>query len=822
MPDITNPYIPGQPVDSAGLFFGRRDVLSSIREHLVKGQRVFVVSGARRMGKTSLLRQLPAHLPEEFLPVRVDLLDVPQDYSVPHQEGSAHGPGSETAHWLLWRLARAISGQAAQQLGQEDLEPASSVLAHGSGTGQTDRFLEQFWPRVRTAMGDRCLVLMLDDLGSLGGEQVRLLDPLISLLTTWRERDRGIAFVLTTSANWQETLIRKHPGLFGGALTHMLGPLSSEEATRLITWPVDGVVTYDYGVVRRLIEISSGQPYFLQLLCFEVFNRCAPAGWVNQRDVDLVIEALVGQEVADFRQAWDESSPQEQAALGALVSLRGARGIATAQEVRTVLTKAGARADTGQVTAALEVLTTRGILERLGALSYRFQVALLRDWLGERIDLQEVVRHTRWDTQRGGGADQAGSLGGHRVSRLRVRRERRRTLPVSKQEPAATSEGRDSEMAVPGRPWLWIAGAIALSLILLAAAGGVLFVGRGLPWLPPGTPIPTATVLAYPTERLATATWTPVTVLTTKSAKAVSPTDVHRLDTPLPSPTATPISTPTPPRVVARAVPAIAYQSRGPGERRWSIYVMSSSGSDRARLSDGGAEFLSAPAWSSDGSKIAFVADGADAPDIWVMNSDGSDAVNLTQHKAKDHSPAWSPDGEWIAFASVRDSAFWELYVMRADGSDLRRLTWWEDASDLWPTWSPDGTRLAFASKRDGNWEIYAIDRGGSNLIRLTAHPADDTNPAWSPDGSRVAFESTREGYTDIYVMPVAAGRAVNVSNVPWATDLGPTWSPDGGRIAFYSDRDGEWDIYVMTSDGSEVIKLTGDNSNDQVPAWRP
>jgi hypothetical protein len=101
MPDTVNPYIPGQPVDNPDLFFGRRDPVTSLREHLLKGRRVFVVSGSHRMGKSSLLRQLPNHLSEEFLAVRVDLLD----------------EGVRSLNWLLWRLADLIWHEVDQRLG---------------------------------------------------------------------------------------------------------------------------------------------------------------------------------------------------------------------------------------------------------------------------------------------------------------------------------------------------------------------------------------------------------------------------------------------------------------------------------------------------------------------------------------------------------------------------------------------------------------------------------------------------------------------------------------------------------------------------------
>ncbi|MCL7453609.1 MAG: hypothetical protein M8467_11250 [Anaerolineae bacterium] len=789
MPDSVNPYIPGQPVEDPDLFFGRREILTSIREHLVKGRRVSVVAAAARMGKTSLLRQVPHHLPDGFCPVHIDL----------------RGENAQRVDWLLWRVAVAIVKALPPDLASDDLGPD-----WGDFEGRPEFLVQGFAPRLRAAIGDLCLLLLIDDVDSLVAPGSRaLVDGLLDALASWRDRDAGVAVVAAVSLSAQDQLLRDYPRLFGGTMAYVLGPLNSEEATRLITWPVDGLLTYDLGVARRIIEVTSGQPYYLQLLCFEIFNRCAPAGWVNQRDVDVVVEELTKHEIPEFRQVWEESSGPEQAVLAVLTSMRGARGVATALEVRTALGKAGARPERNQVTMALERLAERGVLERLGALSYRFRVALLRDWLAERLELREVVRNTRWDA-----APSTRPSSGPEVSRLTSRRRRGAATP------SEADEAKPAEDQEPARvrrwPWLCVAGAVVVAVVVLA------IVLPGLSEPAPVDPAPSGVAVARATQEpgatgpVASATQTPLMVAQAGSATAAAvPTEP-----PTPAPALTP--SPTPPLVVARPVPAIAYQSRPSGEAVWSLYVMGSDGGNHTLLAEAQGGFLSPPSWSPDGSQIAFVSDRGGNPDIWVTGIGGGDPVNLTQHEAKDHSPAWSHDGEWIAFASLRDALYWELYVMRADGSEVQRLTWWEDASDLSPTWSPDDTRLAFASKRDGNWEIYAMDRDGSNLVRLTEHPDDDTNPAWAPEGSRIAFESTRDGYADIFVMPVSGGEPVNVSNAPFSSEHGPTWSPDGGRIAFYSDRDGEWDIYVMGSDGSDVAKLTGDDSNDQVPAWRP
>ena len=360
MPDTVNPYTPGQPVRDPQHFFGRREILASLRESLVAGRRVFLIAGAPRMGKSSLLRQIPMHVPDHVLTVRVELLEV----DTPHLD------------WLLWCIADAIYQQVSQQVETPFAQPLWT-----SFEGHPEYFLASFWPQVRACLEQRLLLLLIDDLDALVAEASSVLQSSLSVFSQWRDADGHVAFCMSASVGLAEELPRAVPNLFGGATPYRLEALSGEEALRLITWPVDGVITYDYGVPRRLIEITSGHPYYLHLLCFQVFQRCAAAGWVNQHDLDVLLDEIRGREIPEFRSIWDESTNREQAVLAAMVSLRGARGVATILEVRTVLTRTGQNIERGLVAEALESLANRGILQRLGALSYRFRVGLLRDWL---------------------------------------------------------------------------------------------------------------------------------------------------------------------------------------------------------------------------------------------------------------------------------------------------------------------------------------------------------------------------------------------------------------------------------------------------------
>jgi dipeptidyl aminopeptidase/acylaminoacyl peptidase len=151
------------------------------------------------------------------------------------------------------------------------------------------------------------------------------------------------------------------------------------------------------------------------------------------------------------------------------------------------------------------------------------------------------------------------------------------------------------------------------------------------------------------------------------------------------------------------------------------IFVMNSDGSGLVVLTSG-----TFPAWSRNG-RIAF----AYAGEVNVMNADGSRLINLTNDPAADGSPAWSPDGTRIAFLSTRDGAY-DLYLMNADGTGVTRLTN-DPAIEGRPSWSPDGTRIAFSSDKDGDSEIYVINADGSGVVALTSNPAVDGWPAWGP-----------------------------------------------------------------------------------------
>ena len=216
--------------------------------------------------------------------------------------------------------------------------------------------------------------------------------------------------------------------------------------------------------------------------------------------------------------------------------------------------------------------------------------------------------------------------------------------------------------------------------------------------------------------------------------------------------------------------------------------------------------------------------------DIYSMDVNGDNLVQLSDHPGSDWLLACSPDGRRIAFTSERGVTH-DLYVMDSDGNNVIRLTQ-DNFIEGRPSWSPDGTRIAFASSRwpVRNYEIYAMDADGNNLINLTKHKWLDSRPSWSPDGRKIAFASTRDGLLNtpehIFVMNADGKERRNLTG---DTDLtqnwSPTWSPDGRMIAFHSQHifapGLRYQIYAITAEGENLERLTEEGSN-RFPAYSP
>jgi Tol biopolymer transport system component len=181
--------------------------------------------------------------------------------------------------------------------------------------------------------------------------------------------------------------------------------------------------------------------------------------------------------------------------------------------------------------------------------------------------------------------------------------------------------------------------------------------------------------------------------------------------------------------------------------------------------------------------------------------------------------PAWSPDGATIAFASRRDGRS-HIYVMRADGTDVRRLTSGSE-DDSRPAWSPDGRRIAFA--RAG--EVYVVPAAGGRAYRLTRSLGGDAaDPAWSPNGKLIAYDYRPPGYSvrEIWVAHADGSDAREVTRLRQVSSL-PAWSPDSRRIAFQSDaHSSNAEIYEIGADGRALRRLTRSAIDTIDPAWSP
>ena len=224
--------------------------------------------------------------------------------------------------------------------------------------------------------------------------------------------------------------------------------------------------------------------------------------------------------------------------------------------------------------------------------------------------------------------------------------------------------------------------------------------------------------------------------------------------------------------------------------------------------------------------KILFTTTRDGNYEVYIMNPDGTEQVNLTHHRAADLDASWSPTGEQILFVSDRDGVR-DLYLMEPDGSNVQRV-FGKSTRRYGPTWSPNGKQIAYSRFELGERFVYIATLDTKKEERIVPGGLSD----WSPDGREIAFNTAAKDHMQINILNVETGR----QKIFWQRGVVPSWarfpawSPTGERIAFswinripakaFKEKE---TIYVINRDGTDLKQVVPEGSaRANRPVWSP
>ncbi len=369
MNDLVNPYIAGAPVTEARMFFGREDVFEWIQNSLTGryADHTLVIHGQRRVGKTSVLKQLGNRLPKKYIPVFFDL------------QGRTH----TTLDRFLWWLAREIGRVLKQERDITFPVPDKEVF-----TADMEYFEHRFLPELRTVLGENVLLLTFDEFDNLEESEIKeeLAIPLIDYLRRLMGQE-GLNFIFSIGSSGRklENMQAAYTDFFKTALYKKISFLSREQSASLITRPVEGILEYDPQAVDRIYDITSGHPYFIQLTCHELFSGCQQTGdlSIREKDVEAVLEDVVERGTVNLKFVWDEASDIEKWILASLAHLEGKPDITA---ISDFLHKQRLRFSESDLTSGVLHLREKDILTDQNC----FVIYLLKLWLKRNRPIDQV------------------------------------------------------------------------------------------------------------------------------------------------------------------------------------------------------------------------------------------------------------------------------------------------------------------------------------------------------------------------------------------------------------------------------------------------
>ena len=368
-----NPYIAGSPITGTEMFYGRGDVFSFIKRNLTGLHRdtPIVLYGQRRTGKTSVLYQLHRHLGPRYRCVFIDL----------------HGLSLDGVGNLLHGIANTVS-RSLQRDHQLTVEvPDRSLFLADPRSAFETRFLDEVW----SALGDDHLVLMVDEAVRLHEEvQAGRLDrEIFEFLRHLMQHFTRLNFIFSLGSGLEE-MAKDYAFLFSVSLYRRISFLEPAAARELITRPVRGHYEVTPQAVTKILQVTSGHPYYTQLVChcmFDAWSR-APKPVMDAADVEAVLAEAIELGSANLTYVWEDSAPEEKALMaGVAAAMRHGTGPVIVDTALDAWHELGVRLPEREVARALRSLTSREVLT--GDQAYRFSVDLQRLWC-------EKHRHLDW------------------------------------------------------------------------------------------------------------------------------------------------------------------------------------------------------------------------------------------------------------------------------------------------------------------------------------------------------------------------------------------------------------------------------------------
>ncbi len=379
---IANPYIPGSPLRrDSPLFFGRQELFDFVAENVgEQAQRnVLILVGQRRTGKTSALLQLEQHLPPNLLPVYIDCQSLGVNPGMP-----------ALLNDLAWLIADALFSR------DIDVKVPDLEAWRADPTGL---FQRKFLPHVQSLLpAPTTLVLVFDEFEAIENlvQDGILPTTIFPYLRHLMQHSNRLSFIFVGTRRLEEMGADYWSVLFNIALHQKIGYLSPESATRLITEPVAPHLLYDDLALDKILRVTAGHPYFLQLVCYTLVKRAntQKTGYITVSDVNAALDEMLRLGEVHFAYLWQRSDYTERALLTAVAHLMDTDQPFHPEEIIRALQPYDIHLDPGAVTAALQNLVERDIMREITEQAktlYELRIGLVGLWVAQNKSLTKLL-----------------------------------------------------------------------------------------------------------------------------------------------------------------------------------------------------------------------------------------------------------------------------------------------------------------------------------------------------------------------------------------------------------------------------------------------